>query len=54
MYKQIEVQGYFRKDGTWVSPHSRTIQVTKFRYKKTLSSIEVLHNYNAQRERFEV
>ena len=28
MYKQIEVQGYFRKDGTWVGKHTRKIKVS--------------------------
>jgi|2_EtaG_2_1085320.scaffolds.fasta_scaffold01930_12 hypothetical protein len=28
MYKQIEVKGYFRKDGTWVSKHTRRIKVS--------------------------
>ena len=28
MYKQIEIKGYFRKDGTWVSKHTRRIKTS--------------------------
>jgi len=37
-FKEIYVKGYRRKDGTWVSPHSRTIRIANFRHIKTLSS----------------
>ena len=26
-YKEIYIKGYKRKDGTWVSPHTRTVKV---------------------------
>ena len=32
MEKKIKIKGYRRKDGTWVSPHYRTIKI-KFKIK---------------------
>lgn len=36
-YREIYIRGYRRKDGTWVSPHTRTIKIGKGRG-RTLSS----------------
>jgi|TARA_R110000796_G_scaffold78851_3_gene175692 hypothetical protein len=29
-YKEIYINGYKRKDGTWVSPHTRTVKVSGY------------------------
>ena len=37
-FREIYIKGYRRKDGTWVNPHTRTIKLTNFKHKYTLTS----------------
>ena len=49
MYKQIEVKGYFRKDGTWVGKHTRRIKVST---KRNVSLPRKNKNSNPNQLRF--
>tara|TARA_R110002020_G_scaffold288830_1_gene504309 strand:- start:100 stop:258 length:159 start_codon:yes stop_codon:yes gene_type:complete len=43
MYKQIDVKGYFRKDGTWVGKHTRRIKVST---NKNIATSRISKNKN--------
>ncbi len=43
IYKEIYIKGYRRKDGTWVSPHTRTIKVGGYGPRGSLFSYRTIN-----------
>jgi|TARA_R110000765_G_scaffold156565_1_gene259491 hypothetical protein len=42
-YKEIYITGYRRKDGTWVTPHSRTVKVSGYGTRVNLFSYRTIN-----------
>ena len=42
-YKEIYINGYRRKDGTWVTPHSRTIKIGGYGTRVNLFSYRTIN-----------